>query len=65
MGFVPNNAYTVIRLSRVPYLVGSTQVSGAEGTKLLAEKVAANGPTVLFEGALATATATFVGHYPW
>eukprot|EP00752_Nemacystus_decipiens_P001228 g1227.t1 len=41
------------------------QVSGAEGTKLLAEKVAANGPTVLFEGALATATATFVGHYPW
>eukprot|EP00903_Cladosiphon_okamuranus_P016698 g15393.t1 len=41
------------------------QVSGAEGTKLLTEKVAANGPTVLFEGALATATATFVGHYPW
>ncbi|CAM9348591.1 unnamed protein product [Ectocarpus sp. 6 AP-2014] len=41
------------------------QVSGAEGTKLLAEKVAANGPTVLFEGALATASATFVGHYPW
>ncbi|CAN0105507.1 unnamed protein product, partial [Laminaria digitata] len=41
------------------------QVSGAEGTKLLTEKVAANGPSVLFEGALATATATFVGHYPW
>eukprot|EP00904_Undaria_pinnatifida_P008989 jgi/Undpi1/521/HiC_scaffold_10.g03985.m1 len=40
------------------------QVSGAEGTKLLTEKVAANGPSVLFEGALATATATFVGHYP-
>lgn len=52
-----------VRLSPPPSL--SAKVSGAEGTKLLAEKVAANGPTVLFEGALATATATFVGHYPW
>ncbi|CAM9271516.1 unnamed protein product [Ascophyllum nodosum] len=41
------------------------QVAGSDGAKLLAEKVAVNGPGVLFEGALATATATFVGHYPW
>ena len=28
-------------------------------------KVKASGPTVLYHGALASASATFVGHYPW
>ncbi|CAM9483654.1 unnamed protein product, partial [Hapterophycus canaliculatus] len=54
-----------IALTPIDAYKTTLQVSGAEGTKMLAEKVAANGPTVLFEGALATATATFVGHYPW
>lgn len=28
-------------------------------------KIKASGPTVLYHGALASASATFVGHYPW
>jgi hypothetical protein len=28
-------------------------------------QVRANGPTVLYHGALAASAATFVGHYPW
>lgn len=47
------------------FLLNFSQVSGAEGIPILTKKIAANGPGVLFEGALATATATFVGHYPW
>ena len=41
------------------------QVEGKEGLKLLAAKVKIGGPTVMFHGALATASATIVGHYPW
>lgn len=29
------------------------------------EKIARSGPWVLYDGAIAAATATFVGHYPW
>lgn len=29
------------------------------------EKISAKGPWVLYYGALATSTATFMGHYPW
>merc|ERR1712038_1784370 len=28
-------------------------------------KIKTSGPTVLYHGALASASATFVGHYPW
>ena len=41
------------------------QVEGKEGLKLLGAKVKIGGPTVMFHGALATASATIVGHYPW
>lgn len=41
------------------------QVEGKAGLKLITTKVAKNGPTVLYHGALATSAATFVGHYPW
>lgn len=38
---------------------------GTEGLRLLRERIAANGIGCLWWGALATAAATFVGHYPW
>lgn len=41
------------------------QVEGKQGWAVLANKVRASGPTVLFHGSLASATATLAGHYPW
>lgn len=41
------------------------QVNGAGGLRRLGERVAAEGPGVLFAGSLATVVATAVGHYPW
>ncbi|CAM9223623.1 unnamed protein product, partial [Ectocarpus fasciculatus] len=41
------------------------QVEGKDAVAQLLKKVKVNGPTVFWHGALASATATFVGHYPW
>ena len=41
------------------------QVQGSKGWSVLAQKVRASGPTVLFHGSMASATATMAGHYPW
>lgn len=41
------------------------QVEGNKGWGMLANKVRINGPSVLFHGSLASATATLAGHYPW
>ena len=41
------------------------QVEGPKGLKLLGNKLAAQGPLVLWHGSLAAATATAVGHFPW
>ena len=42
------------------------QVAGADaGAARLKERLASQGPSALYEGALATSAATFVGHYPW
>lgn len=41
------------------------QVEGKDGVKKLMQKFRANGPSTFFQGALASAAATFVGHYPW
>ncbi|CAM9282992.1 unnamed protein product [Chrysoparadoxa australica] len=41
------------------------QVEGKHGFSYLKSKVKANGPSVLYHGALGAAGATFVGHYPW
>ena len=41
------------------------QVEGAQGMTLLRAKIAASGPRVLWAGALGSAGATLVGHYPW
>ncbi len=40
-------------------------MEGKGGASALAAKVRAGGPTVLYHGAMASALATFVGHYPW
>eukprot|EP01083_Nonionella_stella_P286870 976392_1 len=39
------------------------QVTGSFSN--VANKIKASGPTVLYHGSLASASATFVGHYPW
>ena len=54
-----------ILLTPVDTLKTTLQVEGKTGLTLLKAKVAKNGPTVLYHGALATSAATFVGHYPW
>lgn len=41
------------------------QVEGKDGLSVLAAKIRARGPSVVFHGALASAGATFVGHFPW
>ena len=38
---------------------------GKGGFKKLINKVRINGPQTLYHGSLASASATFVGHYPW
>lgn len=43
----------------------SMQVGGKDGLSNLRNKLKARGPTVFWYGALASASATFVGHYPW
>ena len=41
------------------------QVHGTEGLTLLQNKIAKNGASALWEGAMGASTATWVGHYPW
>eukprot|EP01137_Pigoraptor_chileana_P012912 Opistho-2@65776 len=41
------------------------QVEGSNGIPALAAKIKANGVRVMFHGAVATAAATMVGHFPW
>ncbi|KAG5192318.1 mitochondrial carrier domain-containing protein [Tribonema minus] len=41
------------------------QVEGKNGFPALKKKFKANGPSVLYHGAIAASAATFVGHYPW
>jgi hypothetical protein len=43
----------------------SLQVDGKQGLAILGNKLKTQGPLVMFRGALASAAATFVGHYPW
>ena len=41
------------------------QVEGKNWLPLLSSKIKASGPQVLYAGSLASASATFVGHFPW
>jgi len=43
----------------------SMQVGGKDGIQNLKNKLKLKGPGVFWYGALASASATFVGHYPW
>ena len=43
----------------------SKQVHGADGLKLLSQKMKINGVSTLYQGAMASSLATMVGHYPW
>jgi hypothetical protein len=54
-----------ILLMPVDALKTSMQVDGKQGLTILSNKIRQNGPLVLFRGALAASSATFVGHYPW
>ncbi|KAH7333820.1 mitochondrial carrier domain-containing protein [Rhizoctonia solani] len=52
-------------LTPIDTLKTTLQAQGARGTALLRQRVKTNGIASLWWGALATAAATFVGHYPW
>lgn len=52
-------------LTPVDTLKTTLQVQGASGTALLRQRIKTNGIGSLWWGAIATAAATFVGHYPW
>lgn len=41
------------------------QVEGSKGLPQIMTKFRAHGPSVFFHGALASAAATFAGHFPW
>jgi len=41
------------------------QVDGAEGFRSLMRRLRAGKVSVLFQGAVATATSALMGHYPW
>ena len=43
----------------------SKQVYGSDGLKVLFQKFKVNGISAFYQGAVASATATMVGHYPW
>lgn len=52
-------------LMPVDCLKTTLQVEGKNGIPMLATKIKTNGIGVLWYGAVASASATFVGHYPW
>ena len=54
-----------IILTPIDTLKTTLQVQGAHGTTLLRQRIKTNGIGSLWWGALATAAATFAGHYPW
>lgn len=54
-----------IFLMPVDTIKTTMQVEGKNGLSTLFNKVKTTGPQVFWYGALASASATFVGHYPW
>ncbi|RYP34108.1 hypothetical protein DL767_004443 [Monosporascus sp. MG133] len=52
-------------LTPIDTLKTTLQAQGARGTALLRRRIKTNGLGSLWWGAIATAAATFVGHYPW
>lgn len=54
-----------IILTPIDTLKTTLQVQGNSGTAILRQRIKTNGVGSLWWGAIATASATFVGHYPW
>jgi len=54
-----------IAIMPIDALKTTLQVEGKEGIALLKNKIGARGFPVLYHGALAAASATAVGHFPW
>jgi len=54
-----------IGITPLDTLKTTLQVEGKEGYAQLQTKIKNEGPTVLYQGALANAVASFVGSYPW
>lgn len=54
-----------ILLTPVDTFKTTMQVEGKDGISKLMAKFRTTGPSAFFQGALASAAATFVGHYPW
>lgn len=54
-----------IFLMPIDALKTTLQVEGAKGLTVLRGRLGAGGPLVLYHGALATYSATLVGHFPW
>ncbi|KAL5507058.1 hypothetical protein ACEPAH_6514 [Sanghuangporus vaninii] len=52
-------------LTPVDTVKTTLQTQGKDGLKLLRARIKAHGVGTLWYGAVATAAATFVGHYPW
>ncbi|KAG9242653.1 mitochondrial carrier domain-containing protein [Calycina marina] len=52
-------------LTPIDTLKTTLQVQGARGTALLRQRIKIHGMGSLWWGAIATAAATFIGHYPW
>lgn len=54
-----------ITLMPIDTIKTSMQVQGKDGFRNVLHKMKTNGPQVLFHGSLASASATWVGHFPW
>mmetsp|Transcript_43006 Transcript_43006/g.71476 ORF Transcript_43006/g.71476 Transcript_43006/m.71476 type:complete len:419 (+) Transcript_43006:79-1335(+) len=54
-----------IGLTPIDTLKTTMQVKGSSGVEQVKQKVSAEGPSVLYQGALANAAASFIGNYPW
>jgi hypothetical protein len=52
-------------LMPIDTLKTSMQVEGKSGVKIIKNKIKTSGPRILYNGTLASMSATFVGHYPW
>lgn len=52
-------------LMPIDALKTTLQVEGKNGLKLLKNKIKMNSPSILYQGTIASMSATFVGHYPW
>lgn len=58
-------AAAIFRIFLMPVDTVKTTMQVTGSFKPVVSKVKASGPTVLWHGSLAAASATFVGHYPW